>query len=196
MSICCFRSACLLEENETLNSVAVRFFINSALPWRQSCQIHLLVFALFQVCWCSLLFCGWFFFHGFGKTELEFVYRGRGREAAASAGRVTSKCSLPICFWQWECDCSSKICFFHSLDFPWNENLLVGSKHTDLWLCTEIHCSFPISWSGRSNCGLFSIQMTLLVIFLELCSSVECLGVVCTGSVSHLPDLDAFHSWL
>lgn len=23
----------------------------------------------------------YFFFHGFGKTELEFVYKGRGREA-------------------------------------------------------------------------------------------------------------------
>lgn len=58
-----------------LNSVAVRGF-SETVPWewKQCCQIYLLVFALLQVWWCSLLFCGCMFFHGFGETELEFVY--------------------------------------------------------------------------------------------------------------------------
>lgn len=34
--------------------------------------------------------------------------------------------------------------------------------------------------------------MTLSVIFLELCYYMECLGVVCAGSASHLPDFWMF----
>lgn len=154
MSICCFRCACLWKENEVLNSVAVRFFINSALSWRQSCQIHLVVFALFQVCWCSLLLCGCiFFFHGFEKTGLEFVYRGKGREAVQCFCRksnlkvFSSYLFLAVRMWL-----QFKDLFFPQSGFSmeWKP---VGCTHIDLWLCTEIHLSFPISWSGRSNCG-------------------------------------------
>lgn len=76
-----------------LNSVALRGF-SETVPWawKQCCQIHLLVFALLQVCWCSFLFCGCMFFHGFGKTELEFVYGANDFLLVEEEVKLSVKC--------------------------------------------------------------------------------------------------------